>query len=1055
MLNFSLPTVLGGVSQKPPYLRRPGQHADQINMFCDPVRGLGRRHGSKVLDFKQGMLGGIVSEAEAASFRDYPLSVGASDYVVVTRYRAKVPLSAVPPFIVANRETGELLNVNKPPSDSVLTAIENNGVAAATAVGRFIVMAPKGLAPTYTRTATWAVEANQRHHAVWVRGGAYSRPFSITLIRGNQKFTVTYTTRQASYPGVLDTSDLLPSDPEYTKKVNDRTNQFNSWATRWAGEALADATPENIAQRLRDMLVTSGFLSPGSTVTVRDSTIVIDDPSVEEIEVSDGGDNSLIRGTGNTVSSPEALTTVALPGKVVKVRPTNDAGGVTFYVKAIAKDKSTGAPAQVTWEETAGSRIDINRLFAVGTVHNGQFYISSDLGWLKNATGLSIPNYVPSDCGDEDSVPTPAFLDAGVTGLGVFQDRLIIGTSGGTLATSRTGDYFNLFPGSVVTSVASDPVGFQILGGEDDALRSMAVYDRSLMINGDKRQYVIPGRQALTPATASASVLASISGAGGVPAVVSGNFMFLLKDSAGSAALYQVRPGLVENSPFLLELSSELDSYLKGKAVSLAVGDTPDVVVIRTDGSQDLFLYQFMDRDGDRGPQRVMEAWHRWNIAGFPITQILSASIRDGKLLLVAVVFAGGEKNLVCTLSIPLTADVSDLPYLDFLHQSTTFVSAPGEGAGDKRMQARAAGRAAGYKGVTRLADLETPGRVPEATWHGFIYTSEVALTSPQVPADGPSQLATETVVSTATVQLASAGGVAYDLVSNNGESFFRTFRGSKVQPLLDPTGVKCETYANIGFMGGGGTPGNPGRGVAFLILLGTDLSLPFRSMWMGVGAPYGLIPPSPVSGTNVVTRTLSGDEPIPKVLALSQLVDATAARPETRLTHNAHSWDYQLNPNDIRVAEWGDMRGTAFTVVGGTKMGWFDFRTLAAEGPGAYRAMTLAAEPDTPNGVIRAAMIGLGVTGLPVGIWGITGPSPDFMPNDGTALAGFTEMINTFGGTGYNWVSSTVKIRGPEGPGGVVNDEEVDVLFIHRQSSPPMLFVMIGTLDYISNTES
>jgi hypothetical protein len=213
------------------------------------------------------------------------------------------------------------------------------------------------------------------------------------------------------------------------------------------------------------------------------------------------------------------------------------------------------------------------------------------------------------------------------------------------------------------------------------------------------------------------------------------------------------------------------------------------------------------------------------------------------------------------------------------------------------------------------------------------------------------------------------------------------------------------------------------------------------------------LIPPAPVFGTNVVTRTLSGAEPIPKVLALSQLVDATAARPETRLTHNAHSWDYQLNPNDIRVAEWGDMRGTAFTVVGGTKMGWFDFRTLAAEGPGAYRAMTLAAEPDTPNGVIRAAMIGLGVTGLPAGIWGMTGPTPDFMPNTGTALAGFTGMLNTFGGTGYNWVTSKVSIRGPEGPGGVVNDEEVDVLFIHRQSSPPMLFVMIGTLDYENET--
>jgi hypothetical protein len=1038
MLNFSLPTVLGGVSQKPPYLRRPEQHADQINMFCDPVRGLGRRHGSKVLDFKSDTLGGEVTPEDAASFRAYQFSVGENDYEVVTRYRAKDPASSAPPFIVVNRETGELLDVNTPPSDDVLDAIENNGVAAATAVGRFIVMAPKGLAPAYTRTATWAVEANQRHHAVWVRGGAYSRPFSITLIRGNQKFTVTYTTRQASYPGVLDTSDLLPNDPEYTKKVNDRTNQFNSWATRWAGEALADATPENIAQRLRDLLVTSGFLSPGSTVTVRDSTVVIDDPSVEEIEVSDGGDNSLIRGTGNTVSSPEALTTVALPGKVVKVRPTNDAAGVTFYVKAVAKDQSTGAPAQVTWEETAGSRIDINQLFAVGTVHNGEFYISSDLDWLENATGLSLPNYVPSDCGDEDSVPTPAFLDVGVTGLGVFQDRLIIGTSGGTLATSRTGDYFNLFPGSVVTSVASDPVGFQILGGEDDALRSMAVYDRSLMINGDKRQYVIPGRQALTPATASASVLASISGAGGVPAFVAGNFMFLLKDSAGSAALYQVRPGLVENSPFLLELSAELDSYLKGKAVSLTVGDTPDVVVIRTDGSQDLFLYQFVDRDGDRGPQRVMEAWHRWNIAGFPGTRILSASIRDGKLLLVAAVFAGGEKDLVCTMSIPLTADVSDLPYLDFLHQSTTFVSAPGPGVGNKRLQARATGRVGGYQGVTRLADLATPGLVPSATWHGFIYTSEVSFTSPQVPADGPSQLATETVVSTATVQLASSGGVAYDLASRNGQSFFHTFRGSKAQPLLDPTGVECETYDNIGYPWSECTTAN----AAFLVLLGGD-TWPCDNGWIGVGLPANLTPPDGVSGNAVVVQEFIGPEPISEVLALGT---ATAAAPPDSL---AAKIEYGMS-DDVAVADWGNLQGLPVSPEEVTRVGWFSFPDLVEEGPGAYRTLEVVPDDDIMiNNHRRGALIGVGATGFPVGIESFFSvPWFGGFPEAGTAMEGFEALRDTYGATpSFVWTSVTVEVDGEEVPVVIIVGKEYDT---DLGETITKLHVMIGTLEYL-----
>lgn len=653
----TLPTLAGGVSQKAPESRSAARHAEQVNMVSDPVRGLVRRPGS--LNKAYARVSPVpTAAADTDAFRAFDFRTLGADYAMVGRVKP-TPSPNVGEFFAVNKETGAILPVTRQVSDPTLDAVLSAGVGAVAALGRFLVFAPNGGTATFSSVERWTPEANQRRHVVWVRGGAYSRTFRVAMIRGNQKFWVEYTTRQATYPQPLDTSDILPSDPEYTKKVNDRTNAYNSLALKWAGEALADATPESVVQRLAAELRLSGFLAPGATVEVIGTHLCITDPSIEEIEVDDSGDGNLMRSTGNTVGAPELLTPIAYPGKVVRVRPTNDASGLSFYLEAVAKDKSINRYTEVLWQECAGVRYDITRAFVFATVHNGAFYASSDLAWLGTQIGEAIPGYASNATGDRDTVPPPAFFTQAITALAVFQDRLLV-MSSGAVSTSRPGDYLNFFRTSLVAVDGSDPLSFAIIGGEDDVIRHAALWDRNLFLTGDKRNYVIDGRRPLVPGGASATPTSDNPDTADTPPVPMGNFLFYARRGATSASVHQLRPGRALDTPLAEELSYELDTYLNGVPVELKVNPTPGFLFLRTTDKDKLFIYQFSDTEDGR---RVTDAWHTWTFAGGTLMAVIPHA---GNLLVVHRRVAHNGAYAVVD-QLPLDAGAWRLPYMDSL----------------------------------------------------------------------------------------------------------------------------------------------------------------------------------------------------------------------------------------------------------------------------------------------------------------------------------------------------------------------------------------------------
>lgn len=938
-INSAYPSLIAGVSQLPEASRQRGQLLEQVNMVSDEVRGLTRRNGSVQASATVAASAPLVPATltDAAAFASTRFQVDGTQFSVHYRTRAATPGSSLPGLTVVNDATGAQLTINRQPVDAGLDALLSGGVRAVAALGRFVLFSGNTLPVTYSTTENFLIEENQQRHVAWVRGGAYSRTYRIGLIRGNNKFVIEYTTPSASYPDPLDTSDILATDPDYLKKVNDRTNAYNSAVTRWAGDALANSSPEAIAARLAAELQSSGFLSPSGVVEAVGSSVVITDSSFEDIEVDDGGDQSLMVAAGNTVKSVETLTSIGYPGKVVRVRAQDGADAVAFYMKAVAKDGSSGRFTEVAWEEAAGTTFLPTGGLVFGTVIGSTFHVASSPAGIRALTGLPFADYQPSRAGDIETNRPPEFLrNARIDMLTVFQDRVLIG-SRNAINTSATGDYLNFFRPSVVTVAASDPVNFSIIGGEEDTLRKALMFDLNLVLFGDARQYVISGRRPFVPGQVAATTLASLPNAAAVQPVNAENYMMFVRANGGAASLHRFRPGEVDGSPVVDELSEELDTYLEGAPVDLQVHTTPNFAFIRTSASPyNVYVYQFKDYLNGK---EAHSAWHKWVFSpeqGVPF----GVSSHNGKLLVLS-----RREGHVIVDTLELDYSTAGRPHLDSMTQGSGVAPTSGY---------TAEGRGGGYAGASSLVSGLTG-------WRGILFPSYFDLPAPYLQDESRRPLMQgDMTVQSLRFRLKDTGGLSYAL----------TVGGDVTREAIRSTAYPEDLPSN----GNSGPGGGAGSGGPVVVRTAIDSPLTSMEPWPSPGGEYGYLDLGPLA-QNFWSPLSSSNSPNPEgaggeltLFGLWPLQNPTGVNVE-RQPNEAWTFEFRLK-----------LQGTlpeGFTAAS-AELGWASFTwwcapTLYYDGAGGVRLgdsqLGASAFPGSPS-----VALGSGLTELTVVVSCIAG---------------------------------------------------------------------------------
>lgn len=743
-----------GVSQQPPQDRFPGQHTEQVNMLPDPVQGLSRRHGTRFLAERlfAGSAGWTSPQVEAAkadllTWRSFDYSHSGSDYTIVYRTGTKPLNTPLPAIAVYDHTAQQFLTLAQAGLDAIAGLLDTGGVSAITAVGKYVFFAGNTIVPTGSTVDRWGDATNQATAVAWVRGGANSRTFKLTVTRtNNTQVVLSHTTPESAFQGSLDTSrvplyaldpaggttsdteglyvkdvagvptasllwgDWSPTamvvkkgattltnthpaapttsaqyayapgakvitfhssslgaldlsatythtktitNPQYATLVTNITEEYNTAVTQWIGSAAEAIQPESIAEALHQQAIAAG-VSGGPRIG---SSVVFN--GVKEIVANDGGDGSLLRAVANETTAIDLVTPVNRVGQVVRIRPRK--ADETFYLVARAKDAAvTSGFTEVSWVEGVGVEQSVAGALVYGSANGSSFYLASSAALLVTA-GLAGPHpeYVPSSCGDLGSVNAPYFLGRKITYLGVFQDRLAVG-SNAVVRFSRVGDYLNFYRTSMLTVPSDDTVQLSSQGEEDDELRYSVIYDRDLVIFGKRRQYVVSGRTALTPNNPAMPVMSSHKEAATIPPLAVGDIMFYAKRGARFASVFQIQPGQVAESPQSYPASSQADKYLLGAPIEFASVAQPSTLFLRTTGAPSS-LYCFTFLDTQQGRQQ--DAWHRFDYKP-ALGSIAGFSARESGLTLFMLRQGQGGWYIVADMQ-PMTSGLSELPYLD------------------------------------------------------------------------------------------------------------------------------------------------------------------------------------------------------------------------------------------------------------------------------------------------------------------------------------------------------------------------------------------------------
>lgn len=707
-------SVIRGVSEQVPHDRIPGQHWEQVNMNSDPVRGLSRRHGSIQMAV-QSLAGPITAydKADASNRGEVTLFVEGAEVSFLHRYKAH-PNSQLHPLIVTDKETKQFIPVVY--SDAEVGAILADGVTSMCSAGRYVLVSSATRPVRHTVTDNMAPTSSQ--HVVWIRGGANSRTFTVIITVAGVEKKYEHTTLPAYYEGVLDTSDINISE-NYAKLVNDRVNAYNTAVNQHIAAVAKDITPANIASKIADKIKVDY-----PTARAEGAYIILDIPGAI-VTTEDGGNGELMRAVSQEVTDAALVTPWHFPGKVIRVVP-KAANALAFYLKANSVSGSTEF-GEVVWRETAGEGVKIDWAFCVGAFVGGTFHIGKSPESLAAATGLEVPKFEDASSGDKDSNPRPEFMSRIINHMRMFQDRLMI-VSGSTVFLSKSGDYFNWFRKSVLTLADDDPIEVYAQGTEDDIITTGVQHDRNVILCGKRYQYIVPGRENMTPRNPYVGVQASYEGADLAPHASAGSLLFFCQRRERRLTLQRMQPGVVVDRLDALDVSNQLDGYFAGTPRQIVAMTAPGAVFVRTvEMAHGFYVYSYLDSEDNS--ERLFDSWSRWEFNS-NLGVLAGITADDSGLLAVTVRTTKNGPALVLDRFTRETGP-SNLPYLDSM---TTYANSNHVAEGSSVAFGDVSGNYLLGLPLTKEAEIpnQFPGDLSELR-AGADYDSYVIPTSPYV----------------------------------------------------------------------------------------------------------------------------------------------------------------------------------------------------------------------------------------------------------------------------------------------------------------------------------
>jgi hypothetical protein len=369
-----------------------------------------------------------------------------------------------------------------------------------------------------------------------------------------------------------------------------------------AGTSYSFSTPSNGV--LTVSAVATGLQTPiaaaGYTVQIVGPGLYITRATPFTASAVGGNTGDALEVMQRSVPNVSKLPTQCVSGYVAKI--VNTSGEEDDYYAEFIPDNGTSGPG--IWQETVNPTVSPgldpttmpHELVSLG---GGAFEFRA-IDWEARLVGDDVSNSMPS------------FVGQTIERIFFYRNRFGALTND-NIVMSQSGDYFNFFVQSALTSSEADPIDVTVSTTKPAILESVVSVPQGLVIFSSNEQFLLTSAgSSLTPSNVNVRTLSRYEyDTNNEPADLGTTTAFLSVRPAYTRVFEMETLGN-EESPYVNDITKVVPEWIPSNIDQVVGSSQNNLLSLGSKESRYLYMFSFFS-DGQR---RQSQAWFRWQMSG-------------------------------------------------------------------------------------------------------------------------------------------------------------------------------------------------------------------------------------------------------------------------------------------------------------------------------------------------------------------------------------------------------------------------------------------------------
>lgn len=588
----TIPNLINGVSQQSPALRLPSQAESSTNFLPSIVEGNIKRPNT-VYD-------GVLGVLPAGTFTHFIMRDESEKYIVAIFKDTTIRVWDLQgnEMEVDNQDYEYLLDLTDPSRElSALTVADHTFI-----VNRKKVVAMKP-----------DVKSDARPHEalIHVLQGIYGKTLRVA-IDGTDRAEITIP--DGSNPWNAQYTDTVRLADQLYQLLASASISGMSGST--SGGYWSAGVGDNSNYKAKS---DNNYNSSPWALGRYHSTIYIKNTSTDfTLKVEDGYAGRLLKDVKNVVQKFSDLPLFAPDGYVVEVAGDVATGADNYWVEF---QKDADINTMGVWRECVAPDT------VLGLDKSTMPHVL-----VRNANGTFTFKAVDWDirkCGDEEGNPDPSFVGQAIDAVLFHKNRLGFLTEE-NLVLSEAGKFYNFFRTTMTALLDTDPIDISASHTKVSLLRHAVPYQRELLLFSDQTQFVLSGKELLTPKSVSADPITELQHHADVAPIACGGNIYFVSEKEGWASVVEYFLDKAMETADYDIVTSHVPTYIPAGVTRLIGSPDLNLLGIVTDGDPSaLYIYGYFWN----GQEKLQSAWSRWTFPG--VTQIVNVAFDKGLLRLI------------------------------------------------------------------------------------------------------------------------------------------------------------------------------------------------------------------------------------------------------------------------------------------------------------------------------------------------------------------------------------------------------------------------------------